>query len=212
MSTQNPSTDAQPTDKPSVPHWTHDYTVVPLDGDCWEIIDLVTDARAASYEDGRTTDVLLTGDKDDGTADKHVTGVAGEVATAMALGLPVLEALDLSVSPDGDAGVDLELRRGVEERAIDIKAYGGAPVGDPPRLLVEESKAESGPADAYVLAQTWDSEWAVIHGWTTREELLAEGWREGPPTWQQENWTMTASMLRPINELAAWADGVGWQW
>jgi hypothetical protein len=211
MSTQNPTSTETRDDAPVVHHWTHDYTVVPLDGDCWEIIDLVTDARAASYCDGRTTDVLLTGAKGDDTADKHVTGVAGEVATAMALGIPVLEALDLTVSPKGDDGVDLVVRDGpFDQTSIDIKTYWGSPTGSPPQLLVEKGKAENGPAEAFVKAQVWDSNWAVIHGWTTRERLLDEGWVEGPPRWEQQNWTMTADMLDPIETLDA--ETVGWQW
>lgn len=204
MSTQRPATESRD-DKPTVPHWTHDYTLVHLDEDAWEIIDLVAAARSTSYEQDKTTDVLL-GDPD--TEQKHVTGVAGEVATGLALEIPVLETLDLSVSPKGDDGVDLVVRDGpFSETKIDIKTYGGMPVGDPPQLLVEREKAEEGPAEAFVKAQVWNSEWAVIHGWTTRERLLDEGWVE---EWQQENWTMTVGMLDPIEELDA--SDVGWQW
>jgi len=211
MITQHPSTTtATPDDKPVVHHWDHDYTVVHLDDDAWEIIRLVTDARAASYIDDRTTDVLLTGSKDDSTSDKHVTGVAGEVATAMALEIPVLEALDLTVSAKGDDGVDLVVRESAfSQTKIDIKTYGGMPIGNPPQLLVEKGKAEEGPAEAFVKAQVWDSEWAIVHGWTTRERLLDEGWVESE-RWQQPNWTMTAEMLDPIETLDA--SDVGWQW
>lgn len=207
MSTQRPTTATEHDDKPSVPGWTHGYDLVPLDDDCWEIIDLVCDARAASYVDDRTTDVLLTGDKDDGTTDKHVTGVAGEVATAMALDLPVLEALDLSVSATGDDGVDLELRRGVQERRIDIKAHWSLPIDGTPQLLVEKEKAESAEQDAYVFGQVWDSEWAAIHGWATRRDLLDDGRVEGPPDgWRNWNRVMDAEDLRSIDELRAWVD------
>jgi|GEM_PF-6918075 len=192
-------------DTPSVPHWDHDYTLVHLDDDAWEIIDLVAAARSVSYEEDKTTDVLL-GDPD--TEQKHITGVAGEVATGLALDIPVLEALDLSVSPKGDDGVDLVVREGAfSQTKIDIKTYWGMPVGDPPQLLVEQQKAEEGPADAYVKCQVWNSEWAVIHGWTTRERLLDEGWVE---EWEQENWTMTVGMLDSIETLDA--SDVGWQW
>jgi len=97
----------------------------------------------------------------------------------------------------------------VQQRRIDIKAHWSPPVGDPPQLLVERDKAENGDADVFVKAQVWNSEWTVIHGWTTREHLLDEGWIE---EWEQENWTMTVGMLRPISELRGWMTGVGWQW
>ena len=210
MSTQHPTstTTAAPDDKPTVPHWTHDFEIVHLDEDAWEIIDLVAAARSTSYEQDKTTDVLL-GDSD--TEQKHVTGVAGEVATGLALDIPVLETLDLTVSAKGDDGVDLVVRDGPwNQTEIDIKTYWGTPTGSPPQLLVEREKAEEGPADAYIKCQVWDSEWAIVHGWTTQERLLDEGWVEGPPQWQQENWTMTVGMLDPIEELDA--SDVGWQW
>lgn len=213
MSTQHPSTTtAEPDDKPTVHHWDHGHTLVHLDEDAWEIIDLLSPARSASYEQEKTTDVLLTGAKQDGTQDKHVTGIAGEVATSLVLDVPVLEGVDLSVSATGDDGADLVLRRGVLERRVDIKSHWSMPVDGPPQLLVERQKAESGEQDAYVLCQTWNSEWAVVHGWVMQEQLLNEGWVEGPPKWNQENWTMTADMLRPISELRGWMDDVGWQW
>lgn len=204
MSTQRPAT-ATRDDKPTVHHWTHDYDLVHLDDDAWEIIRLVAAARSASYEDGRTTDVLLGEGETEG---KHVTGVAGEVAASIALGYRPLEAVDLSASADGDDGRDIVIRDGPGERSIDVKAHWSMPVDSPSQLVVQQSKVEEEQAGVYVMTQVWDAEWAVVHGWTWRDRLVREGREE---TWDKENYVLSADKLWPISSLRGRADGLQWE-
>jgi len=190
----------------SVPHWDHPHETVVLDDDCWEIVDLVATARAKSYLDGRTTDVLLNASevKNEDAYDTFYTGVAGEVAVALALDKWVLEGLDLEVSEKGDDGYDVTLRDG--ENRLDVKGHWYRPTEGTSSLVVDTDKVAGENADAYVCVQVWDGG-AVVHGWLTRRELMRRGRVEGPPRWQQSNWVADAGDLRPISELREWVDG-----
>ncbi|WP_367176127.1 hypothetical protein [Haloarcula rubripromontorii] len=201
MSSKHPSTSTDARrDPPKVHHWTHDYEVVHVDDDAREIADLLTDARAASYVDGPTREVVYD-DAHTDAADTFRAGTRAEVATALHLDREPMEAVDLNVSDWGDDGSDLTLRETSKE--VDVKAHESLPVGDPPRLLVKREKVEKAAADVYVLAQEWGSEWVVVHGWCTRRDLVRNG-RVEKERWNSINWELPAEELRPAVSLRDW--------
>lgn len=190
----------------SVPHWTHEHETVALDEDCWEIVDLVATARAKSYLDGRTHEVILdAGDlKNEDAYDTMYTGTAAEVAVALELDKRVLEGVDLEMREEGDDGWDVELNDG--SHTIDVKGHWFRPTQGRSSLIVDTDKVADENADAYVCVQVW-SGGAVVHGWLTRSEVRERGRIEGPPRWQQSNWVVDAEDLRPVSELREWVDG-----
>ncbi|ELZ96460.1 hypothetical protein C440_04913 [Haloferax mucosum ATCC BAA-1512] len=198
MSSKHPSTSTTD-DKPTVPHWTHDYELVRIGGDDAEIVELISGARAQSYTENRTREVIHDPSHRD-ARDTFSVGDRAEVAVALALNRNPLEALDLRKSETGDDGSDLTLGCGA---AVDVKGHENLPIGDPPKLLVEEEKVERGDADVYVLAQVWDSEWAVVHGWTIRKELMWLGHVERE-WWNEDNWELDAEKLRSVDRLRNW--------
>jgi len=197
MSTQHPTT---------VPHWTHNHEARRIRDDDVEVAELITGQRIESYADGRTHDVVLKDEHD--SWDAMEIGVRAELSVADALDLEPLEVLDLHVSEKGDDGSDLVLPNGYGHR-LDIKSHEAMPTGTPPKLLVKTDVVHSDdPADAYVLTQVWGDDHAVIHGWTTRRDLLNDGRVEGPPHgWRNWNRVLDAEDLRPVEELREWVDG-----
>jgi hypothetical protein len=124
---------------------------------------------------------------------------------ADALGLTVLEALDLEQTEKGDDGTDVTLGSGHE---IDVKTREDTPTGTIPRLLIDTEKYADAEADAYVLAQTWgdENQHTVVHGWVTHRDVRRKG-RIERERWRNENWEVDVDDLRSVDELRDWADG-----
>jgi hypothetical protein len=179
-----------------------------MDDDDWEFVDVLALSRAVSYEDGPTRKII--NGKNDDAVETHTTGVAAELAGAKALNIDddTIDALDVEISDEGDDGSDISVRRGLDHKRIDCKGHWWTPTGEPSSLPVRVEKVESGKSDVYVLAQVWDADWAAIHGWATREDLLEDG-RLETEFWDVPNYVLDADELRPIGELAEWVEDIG---
>lgn len=174
--------------------WNHNYEIIGLSDDDLEIVELIAQADAESYEEDKTLATIYDEQKHEEVGDTFDAGRCGEVAVCRALALHPLEDMDIEQSEDGDDGHDIHIMGDT----VDVMNHEHYPQLSPGNLMVEYGKVEDGDGDIYVSTQKISGRDIVIHGWLSREELkeIDRVWR-----WAVPNYVAFADELHPISRL-----------